>query len=312
MTGWLHVVDSHTEGEPTRVVVAGWPSATAGDMPSRRDEMRLLHDPLRRGLLLEPRGNETLVGAILTPPVSAGAVAGVVFCNDAGYLGMCVHATIGVVRTLEFLGRIGLGLVHLDTPAGPVSADLHRDGSVTVSNVAARCTALDVELDVPGLGRIAGDVAYGGNWFFLADAGGLRLERENAAALLSATKAIRSALERAGITGDDGAPIDHVELFGPARRADADARNFVLCPGAAYDRSPCGTGTSAKLAALYRRGRIAVGQRWLQEGIAGGVFEGCVRALEGDSVLPDIRGRAYVTAKATLRFDPADPYRFGL
>lgn len=312
MSGWLHVVDSHTEGEPTRVAVAGWPEPSGATMAERRDEMRLRHDRLRTGMLLEPRGYDALVGAVLTPPVSAGAVAGVVFCNDAGYLDMCVHGTIGVVRTLEFLGRIEPGVVRLDTPAGTVAAELHGDGAVTVANIACRCTALDVEIDVPGLGRVTGDIAYGGNWFFLTELAGMSLERDNVAALLRATIAIRAALASAGVTGDDGAPLEHIEVFGPPHRSDADARNFVLCPGAAYDRSPCGTGTSAKMAALHKRGLLPVDGRWIQESIVGSIFEGRLRAAAGEEIWPEICGRAYVTAKATLRFDSDDPYRYGL
>jgi 4-hydroxyproline epimerase len=312
VSGWLHVVDSHTEGEPTRVAVAGWPEPSGATMAERRDEMRLRHDRLRTGMLLEPRGYDALVGAVLTPPVSAGAVAGVVFCNDAGYLDMCVHGTIGVVRTLEFLGRIEPGVVRLDTPAGTVAAELHGDGAVTVANIACRCTALDVEIDVPGLGRVTGDIAYGGNWFFLTELAGMSLERDNVAALLRATIAIRAALASAGVTGDDGAPLEHIEVFGPPRRPDADARNFVLCPGAAYDRSPCGTGTSAKMAALHKRGLLPVEGRWIQESIVGSIFEGRLRAAAGEEIWPEICGRAYVTAKATLRFDSDDPYRYGL
>jgi len=312
VSGWLHVVDSHTEGEPTRVVVAGWPELAASTMPGRRDEMRLRHDRLRTGMLLEPRGYEALVGAVLTPPVGAEAIAGVVFCNDAGYLGMCVHGMIGVVRTLEFLGRIEPGVVRVETPAGEVSAELHADGAVTVANVASRCTALDVALEVPGVGRVSGDVAYGGNWFFLTELPGVALVRDNVAELVRAAAAIRTQLARAGITGDDGSPIDHIECFGPAQTIGPDARAFVLCPGAAYDRSPCGTGTSAKMAALYKRGQLHPGGTWTQESIVGSVFAGRLRDAEAEVVWPEITGRAFITAKSTLRFDSGDPYRYGL
>jgi 4-hydroxyproline epimerase len=202
--------------------------------------------------------------------------------------------------------------VRLDTPAGTVAAELHGDGAVTVANIACRCTALDVEIDVPGLGRVTGDIAYGGNWFFLTELAGMSLERDNVAALLRATIAIRAALASAGVTGDDGAPLEHIEVFGPPHRSDADARNFVLCPGAAYDRSPCGTGTSAKMAALHKRGLLPVDGRWIQESIVGSIFEGRLRAAAGEEIWPEICGRAYVTAKATLRFDSDDPYRYGL
>jgi proline racemase len=311
VSGWFHIVDSHTGGEPTRTVVAGWPHSAATTMVAKRDEMRLRYDHLRAALLLEPRGHEAMVGAILTPPVDAGSAAGVVFCNDSGYLGMCVHGTIGVVQTLQFLGRIEPGIVRLDTPAGTIAAELRADGRVTVANVASRCTSLDVELEVPGMGVVRGDVAYGGNWFFLTELPAVALEPQNAPALLEAAMRVRTALDRAGVRGDDGAPLDHVECFGPPRSAGAHARSFVLCPGAAYDRSPCGTGTSAKMAALYKRGALGLDQRWAQESILGSVFEGRLREAAGDVVWPEITGRAFVTAKSSLRLDPDDPYRYG-
>src|SRR5262249_43948032 len=154
--------------------------------------------------------------------------------------------------------------------------------------------ARDVAVDVPDLGRVTGDVAWGGNWFFLTELRAPALELANVAALTDATSGIRDALRAAGVTGRDGAPIDHVELFGPPLRKDADSRNFVLCPGLAYDRSPCGTGTSAKLAVLAARGKLAPGQRWRQESITGSRFEGWLEE-RGGALVPRIRGRAYVT-----------------
>jgi 4-hydroxyproline epimerase len=307
----IEVVDSHTEGEPTRVVVSGWPQPAGDSMAARRDAMRTTQDHLRRAVVLEPRGHEAIVGALLTPPVQPDAVAGVVFFNDVDYLGMCGHGLIGVVRTLQFLGRITPGTVHLDTPVGPVSAVLAEDGEVTIRNVPSYCHRSDVAVEVPGLGRVTGDVAWGGNWFFLTSISAPTLDLANRAALLQATTAIRDALTAAGITGADGALIDHVELFGPPQRADADSRNFVLCPGAAYDRSPCGTGTSAKMAALVAHGMLEPGTPWRQESIVGSRFVGWVER-EGDALIPFIRGSAYVTASSTLRFDPADPFRLGL
>jgi 4-hydroxyproline epimerase len=234
----------------------------------------------------------------------------VIFCNDAGYLGMCGHGTIGVVRTLEHLGRVRPGTIRLDTPVGTVTATLHDDGSVSVESVPSRCVARGVVVDVPGIGRVAGDVAYGGNWFFLTELAGTALDVGNVRALLDATMAIRKALAANGITGTDGALIDHVEVFGPPSRPDADARNFVLCPGNAYDRSPCGTGTSAKMAALHARGVLAVGVLWRQESIIGSLFTGVLHERNGE-LIPTIRGRAFITAEATLVLDDGDPYRYG-
>jgi proline racemase len=308
--GQMRVIDSHTEGEPTRVVIDGWPLPAGDTMAARRDFMRERQDAWRRGVVLEPRGHDAIVGALLTPPVEAGSASGVVFFNDVGYLGMCGHGTIGVVRTLQFLGRLGPGEVRLDTPVGTVSAILAQDGAVTITNVPAYVHAGNVEIDVPELGRVRGDVAWGGNWFFLSEFAPLPLTAANIAELTRVTMRIRDALRAAGVTGADGADIDHIELFGPPTNPGADSRNFVLCPGAAYDRSPCGTGTSAKLAVLHAHGKLAFGQRWTQESITGSTFVGWLEDRAG-ALVPHIQGRAYITGETTLRFDPADPFRFG-
>lgn len=306
----MDVVDSHTEGEPTRVVVSGWPEPAGDTMSERRESLRRDFDALRQGVVREPRGHDAVVGALLTPPVTRGALAGVIFFNDVGYLGMCGHGLIGVTRTLEFLGRISPGPVCLDTPAGTVRAELAADGAVTVENVPAFRHLADVELDVPGVGRVRGDVAYGGNWFFLAELADPSLELENIVDLMRVTTAIRQSLREQGFTGTDGALIDHVELSAAPRRADADSRNFVLCPGAAYDRSPCGTGTSAKMAALHARGELPTGRLWRQESITGSMFTAWLEERDG-VLVPFVRGRAYVTSRATLFFDAGDPFRFG-
>src|SRR5688572_584639 len=305
------VVDSHTEGEPTRVVIAGWPDPPGASMAERREAMRLHQDALRAGVVREPRGHDAIVGALLTKPVSPDAVAGVVFFNDVGYLGMCGHGLIGVVRTLEFLGTARPGRMLIDTPVGPVGAELGAGGEVTIENVPAYRHRADVDVDVPGFGRIRGDVAYGGNWFFLADARGTPIAMTNVRELMRFTMAIRDALDQEGIAGANRARIDHIELFGPPSRSDADSRNFVLCPGAAYDRSPCGTGTSAKMAVLHARGDLAPGQRWRQESITGSVFTGWLSERE-EALVPHINGRAFITARSTLLFDAADPFRFGI
>jgi len=307
----LEVVDSHTEGEPTRVVVDGWPALSSPTMKGRRLEVATTFDALRRGVVLEPRGYDAVVGALVTPPVSPGAHCGVVFFNNVGPLWMCGHGLIGLVRTLEFLGRIGPGRLAVDTPAGPVAAELAPDGLVTIENVPARCHRLDVQVEVPGLGRVVGDVAWGGNWFFLAHLDGEPIELSNRRRLLDASTAIMAALRAQGITGADGAEIDHVELFGPPTRPDADARNWVLCPGGEYDRSPCGTGTSAKMAALHAHGKLRPGERWRQESVTGSRFVGWLEERDGQ-LLPRIQGRAFVTGRTTLLFDPADPFRAGL
>ncbi len=306
----VEVVDSHTEGEPTRVVIGGWPAPAGATMADRRDYMRTNMDALRRGVVLEPRGHDAVVGALLTPPVAPGSAAGVVFFNDVGYLGMCGHGTIGVVRTLQHLGRLAPGDVRLDTPVGTVQAHLEPDGAVTVANVPAYRVAADVEVAVPGVGTLTGDVAWGGNWFFLTEYEPLPLRAEHIPELTRVTMQIREALRAQDITGDEGADVDHIELFGPPMDPRADSRNFVLCPGSAYDRSPCGTGTSAKLAVLHARGELAVGRRWVQESITGSSFTAWLEERDG-RLVPHISGRAYITARGTLYFDPADPFRAG-
>ena len=305
----IEVVDSHTEGEPTRVVVDGWPNCDGESMQARRDFIEAHHDHLRQAVVCEPRGHDAVVGALLTPPVEAGSLAGVIFFNNVGYLGMCGHGLIGVARTLAYLGRLEGSEIWLDTPVGRVAAELGDDGTITIENVPARCHLLDVEVDVPGLGRMVGDVAWGGNWFFLTHLEGQSLVLENVEQLLATTSRIRRRLDELNLVGEQEL-IDHVELFGPPDREDADSRNFVLCPGGEYDRSPCGTGTSAKLAVLHARGELAVGQRWRQESITGSRFVGWLAERNGE-LIPHIQGRAFVTARSTLLFDPDDFFRGG-
>ena len=309
----MRVVDSHTEGEPTRVVIDGWPQPEGATMAARREHMRAHQDHLRRAVVSEPRAFDAVVGALLTPPVHEGSVAGVVFFNNGTYLGMCGHGLIGLVRTLEYLGRIGPGTWRVDTPVGTVSAELAADGAVTITNVPARCHALDVRVDVPGVGEVVGDVAYGGNWFFITHLDVVPVRLDRVADLTRVTQAVQDALRARGLAAmDDGAEIDHIEISAPPARADADCRNFVLCSGGEYDRSPCGTGTSAKMAALHARGELAVGQPWRQESVTGSLFTGWLTEGPDGALIPHIRGTAFVTADATLRFDPADPFRLGI
>ncbi|HLJ56189.1 MAG TPA: 4-hydroxyproline epimerase [Chthonomonadaceae bacterium] len=307
----VQVVDSHTGGEPTRVVVAGAPDLGRGPMSERLERFRTHFEPFRAAVVNEPRGSDVLVGALLLEPADPGSAAGLIFFNNSGVLGMCGHGTIGVVKTLEHLGRVGPGEVRLDTPVGVVTACLHANRIVSVRNVPAYRLAKGVSVDVAGHGGVTGDVAWGGNWFFLCSDHGQILSMDRLDALTEFCLRIRTALAVAGITGADGHEIDHVELFGPPSRPDADSRNFVLCPGGAYDRSPCGTGTSAKVACLYEDGNLAAGASWRQESIVGSVFEAFVeRTAEG--LVPTISGEAWITAEATLVLDESDPFCWGL
>jgi 4-hydroxyproline epimerase len=305
------VVDSHTGGEPTRVIIEGGPDLGSGSLAKRRERFRRHFDYFRSAVVNEPRGSDPLVGALLCPPAAPSCVTGVIFFNNVGYLGMCGHGTIGLVATLAHLGRLSPGVHQIETPVGIVTAELYPSGEVAITNVASYRYRKDVTVEVEGYGHITGDVAWGGNWFFLVEDHRQELHLRNVDQLIEFTWQIRQALARAGITGREGQEIDHIELFGPPRRADADSRNFVLCPGKSYDRSPCGTGTSAKMACLFEDGRLREGQIWRQESIVGSVFEGWVNVVEG-AIQPTIRGRAFITAEATLILDERDPFCWGI
>jgi len=310
----VRVIDSHTGGEPTRVVVSGGPDLSVGPVSERLERFRSQHDCFRSAVVNEPRGSDVMVGALLCEPMDPGCAAGVIFFNNVGYLGMCGHGTIGLVATLAYLGRIEPGEHRIETPVGTVGTILHENGEVTVNNVASYRLAANVAIEVPGYGKVKGDVAWGGNWFYLVrdhDVRDHQLTLDNIEALTSFTWAIRQALRANGITGTGGQEIDHIELFGPPQNAEADSRNFVLCPGKAYDRSPCGTGTSAKLACLYADGKIREGRTWRQESITGSLFEGTVKVQDG-KVYPSITGSAFVNSEAELVFDPRDPLCMGI
>ncbi len=305
----IKAIDSHTGGEPTRVVVDGFPSLGNGTMAEQLAHFRRDHDDLRSAIVREPRGHDALVGALLLEPVDGAAAAGVIFFNNVGYLGMCGHGTIGLVKTLEHMGRIAAGTHEIETPVGTVEANLGADGTVTITNVASYRYAKDVAVEVDGFGTIKGDVAYGGNWFFLIGQHPLTLELQHLEQLTDFSARVRDALVKNNITGADGAEIDHIELFSPT--GTADSRNFVLCPGIEYDRSPCGTGTSAKLACLYADGKLAEGDIWRQESIIGSHFDASVRIVDG-KIIPSISGTAFVTAEIELILNPDDPFCYGI
>jgi 4-hydroxyproline epimerase len=347
----LDIVDSHTAGEPTRCVIAGLPDlglgaglGTLSDRDQGRDQLpdslsvrlgrlRKDHDHLRRAILCEPRGSDVLVGAYLVEPVDPACVAGVIFFNNAGYLGMCGHGMIGVAVTLVHRGRIGVGEHWIETPVGAVQVKMQSANRVGIRNVPAYRYRTKVSVEVAGHGRVTGDVAWGGNWFFLAGEHGYRLSIDQVEPLTAFTWEVRCALAAAGITGANGAEIDHIELFSDALDAANHSRNFVLCPGKAYDRSPCGTGTSAKMACLAADGKLEPGAMWRQEGILGTVFEGSFQyfdenpaasageltgeiydqvALAGRRIVPTITGSAYVTLEGAMIFEPADPFKLGV
>ncbi len=307
----IRVIDSHTGGEPTRIIIDGGPDLGPGTMAERLAEFRAHHDNIRSAVVNEPRGSNVIVGALLCKPVHPRAVAGVLFFNNIGYLGMCGHGTIGLVATLAHMGRIQPGNHIIETPVGDITATLHTSGEVTVENVASYRHATNVEVTVESYGAIKGDIAWGGNWFYLVSEHGQHLDLANVDHLSEFSWRIRQALKREGVTGAQGSEIDHIELFGPPQTAGANSKNFVLCPGKAYDRSPCGTGTSAKVACLATDGRLAPGKIWRQESIVGSVMEATYRVVEG-RILPSVTGSAFVNGEAELILNPDDPFCFGI
>ena len=307
----VRVIDSHTGGEPTRVIIEGGPDLGSGSLEERLERFRDQHDAFRSAVVNEPRGSDAMVGALLCPPVDETCVTGVIFFSGVGYLGMCGHGTIGLVATLAYLNRIGPGSHRIETPVGVVVAHLDEDGRVEVANVPSYRLTTKVTVDVPGFGPVTGDVAWGGNWFFLVHNHGQELDLANLDRLMDFTCETRDALARAGIRGHRNHEIDHVELFGPSQLPEVDSKNFVLCPGKAYDRSPCGTGTSAKMACLFAEGKLNEGQVWRQESIVGSVFEGSIKVID-NVVHPRIKGSAFITAEADLILDARDPFATGI
>lgn len=308
MTRHIKIIDSHTGGEPTRVVIAGGPDLGEGTLAARLEKFRNEYDHYRSAIVNEPRGSDVIVGALLCEPIDKSCVAGVIFFNNVGFLGMCGHGTIGLVATLSYMGKIGAGEHRIETPVGVITAHLSEYGEVTVDNVPSYRLAKDVEVVVDGL-TIKGDIAWGGNWFFLINEHNQDLNLSNVESLTDFTWRIRQGLNEQNITGANGQEIDHIEIFSPSEKADS--KNFVLCPGKAYDRSPCGTGTSAKLACLFADGKLKEGEIFRQESIVGSLFEGSVRT-EGDKIFPSIKGTAFINSEATLILDESDPFCWGI
>jgi len=307
----IRFIDSHTGGEPTRLVIAGGPRLGEDSLADRLRRLRSEQDWFRSAVVNEPRGSDVLVGALLCEASDRSCAAGVIFFNNVGYLGMCGHGTIGLIVSLAHMGRIGTGDHRIETPVGVVTATLHENGEVTVNNVPSYRKAANVAVEVPGYGRVCGDVAWGGNWFFLIQDHGLQLTLKNVEALTNFTWSVRQALNSSGISGEHGQEIDHIELLGPSQIPGVDSKNFVLCPGKAYDRSPCGTGTSAKLACLHADGKLREGEVWKQESIVGSVFEGSIEVRDGN-VHPSVKGSAFISGEGELLLDPRDPFRNGI
>jgi len=305
----IEVIDSHTAGEPTRLVIEGGPDLGTGPLADRLERFREHFDRYRSAIVNEPRGSEALVGALLCTPHRADCDFGVIFFNNVGFLGMCGHGTIGLIASLAHAGRCTPGSFRIDTPVGVVNARLHADGRIDVENVTSYRKARQVCVPVGGVGSVRGDIAWGGNWFFLTHEQPLDIEPGSVAALSEFAWQLRQAVNAAGFP-----EVDHVELFAPSPGGAPRARNFVLCPGRAYDRSPCGTGTSAKLACLAAEGELEEGETWTQESLIGSSFSARYRwhARDRGEITPTITGAAHVTGEARLRLDPDDPFCWGI
>jgi len=308
----INVVDSHTGGEPTRIVVQGGPELGSGPLADRRQQFASQFDDIRRAVVDEPRGSDVLIGGLLCQPFDPKCVAGVIFFDTAGFLGMCGHGTIGFTITLQHLGLISIGKHTIETPVGNVPIELAEDNRVTLHNVPSYRYRKSVSVSVPSYGTVTGDIAWGGNWFFLVHDTPEEIRADNTDHLLQVTRQIRRALQAADITGAEGSLIDHIELFGQATDQTCHSKNFVLCPGGQYDRSTCGTGTSAKLACLAADGKLEEGQTFRQESIIGSIFECHYRWCDENRITPTISGWARVTGESTLLLDPADPYCMGI
>lgn len=321
----LKVIDSHTAGEPTRMVCGGFPKLEGVSIKEKLNYFRKNLDHIRKSIILEPRGNDVLVGALLCESSEPRATTGVIFFNNSGYLGMCGHASIGVILSLAYQGKIQPGEHFLETPVGLVKTVLHADGSCSVENVLSYRYMKQVEVQVPGYGVLKGDVAWGGNWFFLVNEHSQKIASENVGELTQFCLKTKKALSDSGITGEGGAEIDHIELFAKSEDDNVNSKSFVLCPGAAYDRSPCGTGTSAKLACLAADGSLQEGELWVQQSVIGSLFQASYQNASlsltkeqtlppniDNAIIPTIRGRAYVCAETVLIIQQDDPFKWGI
>lgn len=308
----MHVIDSHTGGEPTRVILDGGPDLGSGPLAERAALLAGAHRAFYRSVILEPRGQAAMVCALLVEPVDKSCVTGVIYFDAEAVLGMCGHGTIGLAVTLVHMGRIGLGRHRIETPVGVVSVEVHDAHTVTVTNIESHRIETGVSVEVAGLGTVTGDIAYGGNCFFLVDPSPIPVLASNIRQLTDATVAVRTALAARGLGCAPGKAVDHVIFYGPAQTPQGHSRNFVLCPDDAYDRSPCGTGSSARLACLAAAGRLAEGEEIVQESVIGSTYRLSWRRGENGGVIPSITGQAFVMAESRLIFQPEDPFRLGI
>ncbi|REG83832.1 proline racemase family protein [Marinomonas pollencensis] len=308
------VIDSHTEGEPTRVIVEGGPDLGSGPLSERAARLGSEFTDFYRSIVAEPYGQEAMVGALLTEPTNPECVAGVIYFDAAAVIGMCGHGTIGLAVTLAHLGKIGPGTHKIETPVGIVDVTLKDKNTVTVTNIDSYRSQKTVTVEVSGIGKVTGDIAYGGNWCFIIDHSPVPVIPSNIMALTEVGVAIREAIYAQGISGEEGGVIDHILFYGSPLNPNNHSRNFVLCPDNAYDRSPCGTGSSARLACLAADGLLQAGKQIYQESIIGSGYTLSYQASPKThgAVVASITGSAFVTREAKLINNPTDPLRHGV
>lgn len=325
----FQTIDTHTGGEPTRTVVGGVPIIPGNTMQEKYVYMQNNNDWMRKVLSLEPRGNDVMSGAFLTPPCSPEADIGVLYFETGGWLPMCGHDTIGVATALVETGMVEvtepITNIVLDTPSGIVRVSVEvEDGyakKVTFVNAPAFVVGRDYIVNLPEFGDVKFDVAYGGNMYALlsAESMGLEIIPEKSKEIIAKGVLLRDCInEQLTIKHPFLSFIDkvtHVEFYAPSNTPGVSARNAVLVTGAAIDRSPCGTGTSAKMALLYANGELAIGEPFIHESIIGSLFHCRIleeTTIEGiPSIIPEIAGQAYITGMSTFMIDPNDPYPEG-
>ncbi len=325
----ITTVDTHTEGEPTRIITGGIPPLRGSTMLDRLDDFRARMDGVRTALLAEPRGHRDMYGCVLTHPTSPEAAYGVFYMDNEDYMTMCGHATVGVSTALVELGMVPVEepttRFVLETPAGPVESSVATEGgratSVSFRNVPAYVESLDEELSVPGLGTVAVDVAYGGNWFAFFDAAdvGLELSLENIGRVVDVGMQVMTAANEQLSVQHPEVPrsnrINIVTAVAAPHDVGHTYRNVHVFGARQFDRSPGGTRTCARMAVLLARGELSVGEEVRVESVTGGVFRGRIleeTTLAGrQAIVPEITGSAHITGFHRFVMDPRDRLRAG-
>ena len=308
----MKIVDSHTEGEPTRTIFDAGLDLGSGSLAEKAGVFEKNYRDFCGSVLKEPRGNDAYVGALVVDSEESDCAAGVIFFNTVQNLGMCGHGTIGLSATMAYMGLIKPGHHKFETPVGKVAINLKTPNRVSVTNIESYRLLKNILIEIPSYGPLTGDVAWGGNWFFLVKESPIDIKLENFRELTDLSLQIRNALEIKGITGTQGAWIDHIELYGAPESTEANSRSFVLVPSGSYDRSPCGTGCSAKMACLAADGAWPAGKIWIQESVIGSTYALVYEQGQNGGVIVTIEGTAFVTAQVTLIFESQDPFRLGI